>query len=262
MSPPAVTLCGRMSAILYYISSVVTWCNANQGFLSACLTFVYVVATIWLVRLSHRQLRLAIELERSRTRPFVVFDMFFDHYFLHARVVNLGQTAAMDVVIEVSPKLEYVFGGEGQIPHDERIKVIPFIERGIPMLAPNRELKALVGFSKRVHQAYPDMKFEGTVSYRGRDGQSYREPFVIDVAAMEALAYRQVRDVEDVAKQLEEISRTLSHLASGFSKPIVRTITEKEYTEQEEAFIAEAMGSSVAPASAAGTPSTSETKPN
>jgi hypothetical protein len=173
--------------------------------------------------------------------------MYFDRFFLHARVVNLGQTAAIDVIIEISPKLQYVFGGEGQVPRDERTKVIPFIERGIPMLAPNREMKALVGFSRRVHQAYPEMRFEGAISYCGRDGQSYREPFVIDAAAMEALAYRQVKDVEDVAKQLEEISRTLSHLATGFSKPLVRTITEKQYLEQEEAFIAEAMGSSSAP---------------
>lgn len=232
-----------MTPLSAFLSNIVRWCDANQGFLSACLTFVYVVATIWLVRLSQRQLRLATDLERSRTRPFVVFDMYFDHFFLHARVVNLGQTAAMDVVIEISPKLQYVFGGEGQIPQDERVNVIPFIERGIPMLAPNREMKALVGFSKRVHQAYPEMRFEGEISYRGRDGQSYRETFVVDVATMEALAYRQVKDVEDVAKQLEEISRTLSHLASGFSKPLVRTITEKEYIGQEEAFLAEAMGS-------------------
>lgn len=247
-----------MTAISHLTNTVVSWCNANQGFLSACLTFVYVAATIWLVRLSQRQLRLAIDLERSRTRPFVVFDMFFDHFFLHARIVNLGQTAALDVSIQVSPKLQYVFGGEGQIPHDERIKLIPFIERGIPMLAPNREMKALVGFSKRVHQAYPEMRFEGAVSYRGRDGQPYREPFVIDVAAMEALAHRRIKDMEDVAQQLEEISRTLSHLASGFSKPVVRTITEKEYIEQEDAFIAQAMGSS-APSDAASASPTSET---
>jgi hypothetical protein len=222
------------------VIDVIKWCNANQGFLSACLTLVYVVATIWLVRIGQRQVRLAIELERNRTRPFVVFDMFFDHFCLHARIINLGQTAAVDVSINISPKLEYVFGGEGQIPRDERTKAIPFVERVIPMLAPGREMKALVGFSKRVHQAYPELRFEGSVSYRARDGQSYREPFVIDVAAMEALAYRQIRDVEDVAKQLEEISRTLSHLATGFSKPLVRTITEEEYTAQEEAFIAEA----------------------
>ena len=222
---------------------IINWCNANQGFTSACLTLGYVCATIWLVRLSQRQLKQAVDLEQNRVRPFLIFDMFFERHFLHAKVANVGQTVALDVQIEITPKLQHVYGGEGAIPREELTKQIPFIERGLPMLAPGREIVAMIGFSRRVHQAYPELRFDGWLLYSERDGVRRREPFTIDVAAMEALAYRSVKDVEDVAKQLEEIARTLSHIASGFSKPLIRTITEREHIEQEGTFIAETIAS-------------------
>lgn len=225
------------------VGTIVDWCNANQGFLSACLTLVYVGATLWLVKLSHRQLKQAVDLERSRVRPFVTFDMFFERHFLHAKVANRGQTVALDVRIEITPKLQHVYGGVGAIPVEERTKQIPFIERGLPMLTPGREIKAMIGFSRRVHQAYPDLRFDGWISYLDGTGLRRREAFMIDVAAIEAVATRQTRDIEDVAKQLEEIARTLSHIGSGYSKPLVRTITEKEYIEQEEAALTAAMNS-------------------
>ena len=85
------------------------------------------------------------------------------------------------------------------------------------------------------------MRLEGSVSYKDVEGTSYSEPFAVDLAAIEATAYRVTKDIEDVAKQLEEIARTLGHLATGFSKPLVRVITEKEHARQEEAFIEEAI---------------------
>ncbi len=153
----------------------------------------------------------------------------------------MGQTVALNVKIDVQPKLQHVYGGEAAFPRDERTKSLPFIDRGIPTLSPGREIKALVGFSARVHSAYPDMRFGGTISYSDRAGQFYSEPFIIDAVALEAHAYRVSKDIEDVAKQLEEIARTLASVASGSSKPLVRTVTEKEYAAQEEAFVAEMM---------------------
>jgi hypothetical protein len=163
--------------------------------------------------------------------------MFFERYHWYVRVANVGQRVALEVKIEIEPKLEYVYGGEGSVPRDERSKPIPFIERSIPTLAPNREIKALVGFSRRVHQAYPKLRFEGVLSYRTADGEHYKEPFIIDVAAIEALAYRSTKDIEDVAKQLEDIAGTFRRVASGSATPLVRTMTEKEHRDEEDRFL-------------------------
>jgi hypothetical protein len=222
------------------MNQVIQWCNINQGFLSGCLTLAYVVATIWLVWLARRQLSHATELERSRTRPLVIFDLVIDHHFVFAQVTNTGQRPARDVRISISPRLQCVLGGEGQQPPQERALDIVFIERGVAMLAPSRTITAMAGFWARFHSAYPALRFEGTVSYSNGAGYTYSEPFVADLSAHEDVLYRGTKDIEDVAKQLEAIARTLDHLASGFRKPLVRTITEEQYRAEEQAFIDEA----------------------
>jgi hypothetical protein len=57
---------------------------------------------------------------------------------------------------------------------------------------------------------------------------------VIDLGAEEGLMYLGIKDIGDVAKQLERISKTLDQIASGFSKPLIRTMSEREYREEEE----------------------------
>jgi hypothetical protein len=222
------------------MSQIIQWCNTNQGFLSGCLTFVYVLATICLVWLASRQLAHATELERGRTRPFVIFDLVLDHHFVFAQVTNSGQRPARDVRISIKPRLQCVLGGEGQVPPQERALDIAFIERGVAMLAPGRTISALGGFWARFHSAYPSLRFEGEVSYNDGEGHRYTEPFVADLSAHEGLLYRGTKDIEDVAKQLEGIARTLDHISSGFRKPLVRTITEDQYRAEEQASIEEA----------------------
>ena len=222
------------------MNTVINWANSNQGFIMAILTLVYVGATLWLVWLAHRQADVATKLERSRTRPIVIFDLVVDHHFVFATVHNVGQTPAHDVRIVVNPNVQCLLGGKGSIPAQERALDIAFVARGIAMLAPQRSIKALMGFWSRVKSAHPELRFEGTISYRGSDDTSYSESFVADLSAHDGLLYRETKDVEDVVKQLEAVARTLDHIASGFSKPLVRTITEAEYVADQEALVADA----------------------
>ena len=222
------------------MTEVINWTNSNQGFIMALLTLVYVGATLWLVGLARRQLRQATDLERSRTRPFVIFDLVVEHHCVFATVQNIGQTPARDVRIVVTPNVQCLLGGEGSHPAQERALDIAFVARGVAMLAPQRFIRALMGFWPRVKSAHPELRFEGTISYRGSDGTSYSEPFVADLSAHDGLLYRGSKDIEDVAKQLEAIARTFGQIASGFSRPLVRTMTEAEYVAEQEAFVAEA----------------------
>lgn len=75
----------------------IEWCNENAGFVMAALTSLYVLATVWLVGLGRSQLRQATTLERSRTRPFVLFDLFLEKGCVFAQLSNTGQTAALNV---------------------------------------------------------------------------------------------------------------------------------------------------------------------
>jgi hypothetical protein len=103
------------------------------------------------------------------------------------------------------------------------------------MLNPGRELTALVGFFRRFRSAYPDLKFEGTVSYSALDGESYSESFIIDLNATIASAYRVTKDIEDVADHLKEIAKTLDHIATGYRKPLIRIISQREHLANEQA---------------------------
>ena len=234
-----VRRCERVPA-MNQLNQIIQWSNANQGFLSGCLTLVYVLATIWLVWLAHRQISLANTLERSRTRPFVLFDLVLDRHFVFATVKNSGQTPALDVRITTTPNVQCLLGGENTHPAQERSTEIAFIARGIAMLAPQRSITALMGHWARVKAAHPQLRFEGTVSYRSADGTAYSEPFVADLSAQDGLLYLGTKTIEDVAKQLEAVARTLDHISTGFHRPLIRTMTQAEYIAEQEASVAEA----------------------
>ena len=222
------------------MNSIIQWCNANQGFLSGCLSLAYVVATIWLVSLARKQLANAAELERSRTRPFVTFELILDPPYVMVHITNSGQRSAKDLRITISPRLQCVLGGEGSVPAEERTLDIAFIERGVAMLSPGRTITAIAGPWRRFRSAYPELRFEGKLSYQDDAGYPYVENFIIDLSAYKDVLYRQTSGIADVAKQLEAIGRTLNQFATGYTKPLIRTMTEEQYRAEENAFIEEA----------------------
>jgi hypothetical protein len=226
-----------MDQIVEWSNKTVQWSNANQGFLLALLTLVYVLATLWLAWLARRQLKLATDLEKNRLRPFVIFDLVVERTFVFAHLRNTGPTPAWDVRISVSPKIQALLGGEKTFPAEECARPISFIERGIAMLAPGREIKAFIGAWARVRGAHPTLRFEGQVAYADFSGQVYSEPFVADLSAHEGLLHLSRKDIHDVAKELESIARILGQIATPSGNPLIRTITESDYQEEEKAYL-------------------------
>jgi len=191
---------------------LIDWCNANQGFVMAILTFVYVVATICLVLLVRGQLNHAVELEQGRTRPFVIFDLVTEHHFVFATLTNTGQTPARDVRLSISPQIKAIIGGQNAAPSEERLKEIAFLERGVAMMPPGRTIKALVGHWSHFRNRYSDLRFEGSISYNDQVLISYSEPVVVDLAAEEGLLFLARKDIDDVARNVEKISKTLDSI--------------------------------------------------
>ena len=216
------------------MTELINWTNSNQGIITALLTLVYIGATLWLADLARRQLRQATDLERSRTRPFVIFDLLVEHNSVFATVHNIGQTPAYDVRIVVAPNVQCLLPSPR-----EGVLDIAFVARGVEMLAPQRFIRALMGLWSRVQSTHPELRFEGTVSYRGLDGTSYSEPFLADLSAQEGLLYRAPKDIDDVVQQLETIARTFGQIASDFSRLIVSTMPQAEDVSKPEAFVAE-----------------------
>lgn len=125
----------------------------------------------------------AVDLERGRVRPFVIFDIILRPPFVLVSLKNIGQTPAFNVQVTASPSIEVLLGGENVYPSEERAIPMAFIARPVAMLAPQREISSVMGTRKRVKAAHPTLRFEGTVSYRDAGGDPYsEEPFTIDLS--------------------------------------------------------------------------------
>ena len=207
----------------------------------ALLTLVYVLATLGLVWLARRQVRSAMDLERSRTRPVILFDLVLKRSFVFATVKNCGLTPAKDVHITVSPNIEFI--GTTSNPDSSahsygvKRKEIPFIVKGVAMMPPRGEISALMGFFAFVRDAHPELRFEGNVSYCSTDGISYTEPFIVDLSARDGALSIVTKDIHDVAQQLESIAKSLDRISSELREPFIRTMTEEQYQAKEKSLM-------------------------
>jgi hypothetical protein len=96
---------------------VIEWLNKNQGFVTALLTFVYVITTIALAyfalrsqRLAQRHLQLTLELEDRRTRPYLTFDVVIRSGLVYATLRNSGRSAVFDVKVDIVPQINRQVG--------------------------------------------------------------------------------------------------------------------------------------------------------
>src|SRR5688572_23772795 len=107
---------------------LVNWLNQNQGFVMALLTFVYVIATIVIARLAikttrlaQRNLDMALQLERDRVRPYVVFNISSStaKRYTYASIKNRGLSAAYSVNISIKPALVHHYDGQSPLTQCE-----------------------------------------------------------------------------------------------------------------------------------------------
>lgn len=178
------------------MQQLIEWCNSNQGFAVILLTAVYVIATIVMVwhmgrsnRLASKELAEVAELERRRTRPYLVFDLESHRKFVYAVLRNIGQTSAYKVSIQVNPVLE----------HSDKAASRPLslVSSTIQMVAPGREFRDLVDFGPKFYKRYKEPRFQGSVNYQDTQGETFDEEFDIDMSFAAKLLY--VETPPDVA---------------------------------------------------------------
>lgn len=203
---------------------MIQWLNDNQGFVLGLLTFVYVVATIILVVVTRRNVNLLADIEKSRARPYVVFDVIVEHLVTYTVLKNYGVSPARNVRITVTPELA--------VPRAAKERKCPTCQHGVAMLAPNREIKSLFCFDSEFFKQYDPPVFHGSVEYYGSDGSLFTEPFQIDLTySKEQITLGK----KDVANEIENLRRSLEQLSRKSSPELVRVIPEDQYrTEFEE----------------------------
>ena len=202
------------------VQEIVRFCDSHSGFLLALLTALYVSATMILVWLSHRQFRFAVETERQRNQPSVALDVVNEFFSVGVSLKNFGRTEARNIRITITPKLFYL--------HPTSEMPVPFIDNGVPVLAPGRELKGAIGGWTRFHQRYPDLKFTGELSYEDVGGRRYRIPVGIDLTNEVGFAKPVRYNIHDLVKVVEQLRDEIHSVANGSQTPRVRIVKVDE----------------------------------
>ena len=191
---------------------MIEWLNCNQGFTMGLLTMVYVAATICMAMLmlrsntlSSESLRLAVELDENRSRPYLVFDIQSRDRMIYAVLKNIGLTPAYGAEVEISPQLSRLVAGK-QMPSS-------LIGNKVHLIEPNREMKDVITGAPDFFVAYPNPVFSGTVCYRDSLGNTYSESFEIDLDFQKnVLTASQRTELERIREVLEQISESLAKL--------------------------------------------------
>jgi hypothetical protein len=158
--------------------------NQNQGLFMIALTFVYVLATIVIARQGQRSLTVAIDLERSRSRPYVFFNIASSVVkgTTYASIKNHGLTAAYNVKVTIQPKLVRL--------HDGKELESALTSENIPYLPPGARLTDIIDSSPEFHRKYPEPIFNGIVEYETQESRKYRESFHVDLTFLKKRIYQ------------------------------------------------------------------------
>ncbi len=165
------------------MNALISWLNYNSGFVSACLTFVYVVATIFILTKNHQ---LVLEMRRSREQQIkanIVASFETRRKGLMCFVLrNMGGSVANELNINISD--EFI----NSLDEKEGNKLRKLKSASLTII-PKQEVifvAGVVGYFAKLTQS----QLKGTITYKDVFGKSQIENFNIDIESYgESLLY-------------------------------------------------------------------------
>lgn len=197
------------------MGSLADWANHNNGFAIVVLTFVSVLTTFIMAglswnanRISSKNLKQALLIEKERHRPYLVFDIEHRQSLLYATLKNMGNTGAFNVTVKIDPPLESNFG--------RSLKQSGLTSKNISFVAPQRNISDLIGTGPEFYKRYPEPKFEGYIEYHNSDGTKYQDRFLLDLGYLLELTHTVEpeigKEMQKLVKEMKDISRTTERL--------------------------------------------------
>jgi len=176
-----------------------SWGPAEWTAAAALGTFIVALVagalTFWQVLQAKR-------LYRDQVRPFVIVDFAFNTVIISISVENIGTTPARDVSIKFDPPLR---GPQGD-DHDHQAANAPMFARGIPMMAPGREMRVMLGGPDVLTQGEAGkipLRYEVTATYTDLEGRKYHDPpLYLDLSSYNQTEVER-RPVVDALKGIE-----------------------------------------------------------
>ena len=150
---------------------IVVLLDSHQGAFMVLLTTALVYYTYKSARAAVRNIELIKQNDDKRTLPYVVLEVMNDMPFYGVRMVNLGATAAHNVVVRAEPKIEMLF------PNYR--KSIKFIHEPVAYLAPSAHFETDIGSFRDIERENPSKIYTGTISFENGDGKRFEHEFVL-----------------------------------------------------------------------------------
>ena len=201
--------------VVSYILTMVRFLDAHQGSCMVLLTiglFICAGASCWIAAKNIKTMK---QLDAKRSSPYVVIETTHNRPCYGVRLVNMGLTAARNVKVTATPKIEIA------LPNFPN--AIRFIEEGVAVLIPHDAHATDLGTFDMLRKSNPSLVYRCKVSYESDWGEKFTTECVLDYSLYEGLAYRGTKTVHDLTKQFESFAQDFHLLASGFHKPHVLT---------------------------------------
>jgi hypothetical protein len=172
------------------------------------LTGVYSLLTFFILRANHAAVNAMQAQVEATTRPYVHFDLITKGVLIEFVLRNAGITAAFDVNVEMMPKVEVVLRNKRE---NMCLTSIP-----IAMLSPGREIRECPCSVEQLKTQCLSRAFSGTVMYRDGSGKSYKEPFRMDLSALENIcSIIRPDEAEELRRAADELRDLRRDVADG-----------------------------------------------
>jgi hypothetical protein len=158
------------------------------------------------------QLREARRLRKAQSQPFVYVDIQLSRTVfgvLHLVIENTGTTLARDVRMSFTPALRTSLT-DSELPGGSLLR------EGISVLPPRRRLEVIFDYAAERDRAELPTKYEVVVIFSDSFGKEL-EPltYVVDFGHIYEAEYVRERSIDDMARALDEISKSVQGWSSG-----------------------------------------------
>lgn len=212
--------------IIDWIKSIISILDSHQGSCMVLLTIALVICSIVSCFIAAKSIKLMRQLDAKRSSPYIVLETTQSIPFYGVRIVNMGLTAAKNIMVETEPKMRIAFSSY-QRP-------IGFLENKIPVLVPQKYYACDIGSWDDIKKDCPLMVYRCVVRYESEWGEKYESEYVLDYSIYEHLIRREERTLTDLTRRFEEFCRDFRLLASGFHKLHVLTENHTKYESKIE----------------------------
>ena len=211
------------------LAHVMAALDTHQGSCMVLLTIALVACGIISCYIAAKNIKLMRKLETKRSSPYVVLETTQSIPFYGVRIVNMGLTAARNIIVEMQPKMRIAF------PRYQ--KPIGFLDKKLPVLVPQKAYSCNIGSWHDLKNECQSMVYRCIVRYESEWGEKYESEYILDYSVYEHLIHREERTLTDLTKKFEEFCREFHHFATGFYKPHVLTEDYDKYNKKIEQMI-------------------------